>query len=238
MKTEILYLIFNFTLAESALKLLNYRKLHKKTLRAYWFNRNQPTIGKNPDFNVFIKNLSKSIIHAELENKLSSYGKIISAKIQEDEDGESLGFGFILYDNLVSVDLAIKDLNGTEWKGKKIHLGNYIKRKPKVNKFNNVYVKNIPCEFSDGFILEYFGKYGEISSFIVKAPDEKDIFNFPQVKKEEIKKYKYAFICFKNFDDAERVVNTVPYLRLTDEKHNEDLRTIVKILKEMQIAEK
>lgn len=220
------------------MKLLNFHKLNKKTLRAYWFNRNQPSVSRNPDFNVFIKNLSKTITHKDLEEKFSDYGTIISTKIQEDEDGESLGFGFILFDNIASVDKAINQLHRTEWKSKIIHVGKYIKNRPKVNKFNNIYVKNIPLDLSDEQIFVYFEKYGEISSFLVKAPEERELLNYPERKKDEIKKYKYAFICYKNFADAERVVNTVPYLSLFDEKHNEEIRIIVNILKDKQIAEK
>lgn len=195
-------------------------------------------MAKNLEFNVFVKNLSKSITHAELDQKFSFYGKIISVKIQEDEDGESLGFGFILYDNLASVDLAIKELHETEWNGKRIHVCKYIKNKPKINKFNNVFVKNIPVDFSDEQITAYFAKYGEISSFVFKALQEPQICNFPEEKKKLICQSKFAFICFNKFEDAERVVNTVPYLSLKDEKHNDEMKVIVKILKDKQIAEK
>ena len=174
----------------------------------------------------------------ELDEKFSHYGKIISTKIQEDEEGENMGFGFILFDNLASVDLAINELNEKEWKDKKLYVGKYIKNRPKINKFNNVYVKNIPQSFSDVEILEYFKKFGEINSLIIRTPEESELKSFSVEKKTKILNFKYAFICYKNFDDAARVVNMVPYFKFSDEKYNDEIKKIARILKDKNVVEK
>jgi len=53
-----------------------------------------------------------------------------------------------------------------------------------------------------------------------------------------LSEFKYAFLCFKNFDDAEYVVNIVPNLSLSDEKHNEEIKKIAYILKDKEIPKR
>lgn len=43
--------------------------------------------------------------------------------------------------------------------------------------------------------------------------------------------HKYAFICFKNFDDAERAVNKVPYYKVADKSYNEQVDKLSAMLK-------
>ncbi len=69
----------------------------------------------------------------------------MSARLVEDEEGENVGYGFVLFDNKQSADLAIREANNAEWKGKGIYVGTFMKNRPKTTPaFNNLYVKNIP----------------------------------------------------------------------------------------------
>jgi len=69
----------------------------------------------------------------------------VSARLVEDEEGENVGYGFVLFDSKQSAELATKEANGAEWKGKSIYVGTFIKNRPKkAPRYNNIYVKNIP----------------------------------------------------------------------------------------------
>ena len=78
----------------------------------------------------------------EFHDYFSKFGNIISAKLVEDDEGEVLGYGFVLYDNLESSSTAVSDGNGAIWKDKPIYVGKFEKNRPKkAPKFNTVYVK-------------------------------------------------------------------------------------------------
>ena len=131
--------------AERAILLLNYLKLGKKTLRISWYSRDPSNPRNIPDNNIFVKKLHESTTHSDFHNHFSKYGNIVSAKLEEDDEGETVGYGFVLYDNVDSAKQAITDENSTIWKGRRIFVGPYIKKKVRINAgFNTVYVKNIP----------------------------------------------------------------------------------------------
>ena len=129
-----------------------------------------------------------------------------------------MGYGFILYDSKEGAKNAIKECNGKEWNGKKLYVSQFIRNRPKQEpKFNNIYVKNIPKEWSEKDVKKYFSKYGEIDSMIVKVPEANVIKKeLPEDKKRQILNHKYAFVCYKSLDGpAKIVVSKVPYLKIT-----------------------
>lgn len=131
--------------AEQALQKLNYSKVGKKTLRISWYDRESNSIRQKTQNNIFVKRLDEGLKHQEFHDYFSAFGNIISAKLEEDEEGDVLGYGFVLYESEDSANKAIKEANNVQWKGRKIFVGPYIKKKPKREAtFNSIYVKNIP----------------------------------------------------------------------------------------------
>jgi len=131
--------------AEEALTKLNYTKLGKKTLRISWFSREPINPRTSTNNNIFVKKFDLNTTHREFHNYFAKFGNIISAKLEEDEEGEVIGYGFVLYDNEESAKLAITETNSTMWKGRRIYVGPFIKKRPKTeSSFNTIYVKNIP----------------------------------------------------------------------------------------------
>ncbi len=223
----------NHAKAEEAIAKLNYSKLVKKTLRISWYNREPNNYRHHPDYNIYVKRIDKTVTHQEFHDHFSQFGTIISAKLAEDEDGESIGYGFILYDNAESAKKAIEECNGKEWKGKKLFVCQFVKGRPKKPvRFNNVYVKNIPKEWSEEDIKTYFSTYGKISSMVVGNPDETKLHpNLPPEKKEQILSHKYAFVCFESLDGpAVNVVNKVPYYKISDKAYNKKIDQLVEII--------
>jgi polyadenylate-binding protein len=135
----------NHAKAEEAINKLNYQKLAKKTIRISWYNREPNNYRNNPEYNVFVKKVPKNVNSKEFHDYFSKYGNIISARLVEDEEGEVIGYGFVLYDNPEAASLAIREGNNVEWRGKNIFVGQFVKNKPKrAPQYNNIYVKNIP----------------------------------------------------------------------------------------------
>jgi len=67
---------------------------------------------------------------------------------------------------------------------------------------------------------------------LIKEPRENELMSkLPEDKKSQILSHKYAFICYKNFDDAERAVNKVPYYKITDNEYNKKLDKFASLLK-------
>merc|ERR1712110_59622 len=99
--------------------------------------------------NTFIKNLDPSIDSLNLEELFSSFGNIVSCKVQtHPETGESLGYGFVQFESDEIARKAIESMNGKHLNDKKIFIGPFISRKLRqsVNSasvFTNLYVKEL-----------------------------------------------------------------------------------------------
>ena len=230
----------NHSKAEEAISKLNYKKLAKKTLRISWFNREANNCRNRPEFNIFVKRIPKGIDAKEFHDYFASFGTIVSAKLAEDDDGEAIGYGFVLYDSEEGAKKAIAECHDKKWKDKVLYVGQFEKNRPKKPvQFNNIYVKNIPKEWSDDDIKKYFEKYGEILSMITREPEEGRLNpELPKEKKEQILKHKYAFVCFKKLDGpALHAVNEVPYYKLNNKTYNDTIDKIVKVLEKEGIEE-
>jgi len=226
--------------AEQALQNLNYSRLCQKTLRISWYNREPNNFRNHPENNIFVKNISKDVTPREFDEYFSKFGNIISAKIAEDEEGESMGYGFVLYENEENAKKAIAECHGKFWKNKKLFVCQFQKNRPrKPLRFNNLYVRNIPKNWSEDDVRNYFSKYGEISSMLVKSPDPSKLNkNLPEEKRKNIINHKYAFVCYKSLDGpAENAVAKVPYLKLFDESYNKKIEEFAEILRKQKVKE-
>ena len=226
--------------AEQALQNLNYSRLCQKTLRISWYNREPNNFRNHPENNIFVKNISKDVTPREFDEYFSKFGNIISAKIAEDEEGESMGYGFVLYENEENAKKAIAECHGKIWRNKKLFVCQFQKNRPrKPLRFNNLYVRNIPKNWSEDDVRNYFSKYGEISSMLVKSPDPSKLNkNLPEEKRKNIINHKYAFVCYKSLDGpAENAVAKVPYLKLFDESYNKKIEEFAEILRKQKVKE-
>jgi polyadenylate-binding protein len=226
--------------AEEAIKKLNYSKLAKKTLRISWYNREPGNFRSKLENNIFVKKIPKEITPKEFDEYFRKFGNIVSAKLAEDEEGESMGYGFVLYDSEEGAKKAIAECHGKEWNGKKLFVAQFQKNRPKqAPKYNNIYVRNIPKNWSEDNIKKYFSQYGEIGSMIVRVPEaDKLKKELPEEKRKHILEHKYAFVCFKSLDGpAKKAVAKVPYLKLEDEKYNQKIEEISKKVNEAGVGE-
>lgn len=61
-----------------------------------------------------MKNLDPQITEELLQEKFSSFGKIVSLAIAKDDNGLSKGFGFVNYDNPDDARRAMESMNGSQ----------------------------------------------------------------------------------------------------------------------------
>jgi len=73
--------------------------------------------------NIYIGNLAQEVTDADLQEAFQKYGEVSSAKVIKDRDsGVSRGFGFVEMPDNSEADAAIKGLNGTDIKGKRLKI--------------------------------------------------------------------------------------------------------------------
>lgn len=215
--------------AEEAIQRFNYEKIpgYKKTLRICWYNMDRQGARNKENVNVFVKKIPKEVTHKEFHNYYSNFGNIVSLKLAEDEEGETMGYGFVMYETEEEADKAIKATNNVEFFGKKLWVGKFIKNRPKKPiEYNNLFVKNIPKDYSEDEIRKMFSKYGELGSCLIKSPKTEVDPKLPEDKKQQILNHKTAFICFKKADSAMKAISEIPYFKLTDKTYNDNLNKI------------
>ena len=110
------------------------------------------------------------MLHADLHKTFEQFGPIKSLKVSLNMDYSSRGYGFICFENPESAQRALEakgDLNGIE----------VIRFEPKDNKanmrklMNNIYVKNIPIDWTPEKTRKLFEPYGNIKSLVLKSND-------------------------------------------------------------------
>ena len=66
--------------------------------------------------NIYVGNLSYEVNENDLTEVFESYGTVSSSRVITDKySGRSKGFGFITMENQEEANLAIKELNGSEY---------------------------------------------------------------------------------------------------------------------------
>lgn len=81
---------------------------------------------------LFVANLQWDTIEDDLMDHFSQAGKVLSAKIMTDrETNRSRGFGFVEMATDEQSQLALKTLNNTELKGRKIVVNEARERAPR-----------------------------------------------------------------------------------------------------------
>jgi len=70
---------------------------------------------------IYVGNLPYSVNDDDLRSVFSQFGELVAAEVIRDKfSGQSKGFGFVDMPNKAEADAAIKALNETEMKGRKL----------------------------------------------------------------------------------------------------------------------
>ncbi|KAG7989970.1 hypothetical protein I3843_02G002600 [Carya illinoinensis] len=195
--------------AARALDALNFTPLNGKPIRIMYSYRD-PSIRKSGAGNIFIKNLDKAIDNKALQETFSTFGNILSCKIETDQSGQSKGYGYVQFDNEDSAKNAIEKLNGMLLNDKQVFVGPFLRKQERDstsdrNKFNNVYVKNFSESTTEEELKEIFGDFGTITSVVV-------------MRDGDGKSKCFGFVNFENSDDAARSVEALNGKKFEDKE--------------------
>lgn len=185
---------------ERALEELNYSLVEGRPCRIMWSQRD-PSLRRNGDGNIFIKNLHPDIDNKALHDTFTAFGRILSCKVAVDELGRSKCFGFVHYETAEAADAAIENVNGMSLNDREVFVGKHISKKDRESKFEemkanftNVFVKNFGVEYSEDELKTLFSPYGGITSLYF----EKD---------HEGKSKGFGFVNFESHESAVRAVD-------------------------------
>jgi len=129
-----------------------------------------------------------------LKKLFDQFGTIKSAKLEVFATGESRGFGYIQFETQESAQNAINKLHGSDQGGNKIDVLCHVKKDEREDvgdNYTNLFVQNLPQDFTDAQLRELFKEFGNIDSASVN-----------------LKKNGTGFVSFKEHEDAKRALET------------------------------
>ncbi|KAN0038128.1 hypothetical protein ACTA71_000300 [Dictyostelium dimigraforme] len=183
---------FNNHDAERALDTLNYSMVHGKPCRIMWSYRD-PTKRKTNVGNIFVKNLEKGVDNAMLYDTFSSFGNILSCKV-EFEKGISKGYGYVHFETNDSAEKAIEKVNGALILGKPINVERFVSKVERYKVENKVFFRNADESITIEIIQQKLtNRFGEIESCILK--------NDANGKSKGL-----GLVEFKNQEDAQKLL--------------------------------
>jgi len=161
--------------AETALEEKNNSLIKDRPCRIMWAQRD-PSLRKSGKGNIFIKNLDTTFDHKTLYDTFSQFGQILSCKIELDEKQGSKGYGYIQFASQDAADKSAQTVNGMMLNGKKVFVGPFVTKKERMvanssKKFTNIFVKNLPDNYSIEKLKEMFTPFGQISSAAIAGED-------------------------------------------------------------------
>ncbi|RYG42127.1 hypothetical protein EON68_02230, partial [archaeon] len=157
--------------AEAALE-LSYTTLRGRPCRVMWSQRD-PSVRRSNVGNVFVKNLGPEVTVRELYDSFKLFGPVLSCKVPLDGKGLSLGYGFVQFEDEVHAKAAISSVNGMEWYNRSILATQFVPRPLRAGKtYTNLYVKNVPAEWTDKTLKDEFSVYGEVQSSVLASGED------------------------------------------------------------------
>jgi polyadenylate-binding protein len=198
--------------ADNAINKVNGMLLaDKKVYVGRFMSRNQRDVAGGPRkyTNIFIKNFGDQLDEEKLKELFSQHGKILSFKIENDENGHSKGFGFCSFENPDEAEQAVQNLNGYSVGDKQLYVGRFqkknerineikrkkdIQRQERMNKYQgvNLYIKNLDDTIDDERLRKEFSKFGTITS--------------ARIMSENGRSKGFGFVCFNAPDEATKAV--------------------------------
>lgn len=161
--------------AERALDTLNFKNIKNRPCRIMWCNRD-PSLRKSGLGNVFVNGLAKTIDNKQLYDTFSVFGNILSCKVATNDKSESLGYGFVHFEEAESASAAIEKVNGKQICDQIVHVAPFKGRKERgvsKNVFTNVFVKNFGADVTKEQLDELFSKHGTVTSSVINMNQQK-----------------------------------------------------------------
>jgi len=180
--------------AETARQYAQYEKLGRKHIRIM-FKRNVRDLPS--EANIYIKNLDPNVTVKDVHSLFSQVGPILSCRVAVNNEGISLGYGYVQFEKKEDADRCLQVLQGTKLKENELQLHPFVSKdkRPETAPKKNVYVKNLPKGAEaelEASVKKLFAKYGEVETLLVKKHPTED--------------KHFAFICFADQESAQKAV--------------------------------
>lgn len=183
--------------AERALDTMNFRNIRNRPCRIMWSYRD-PSLRKSGSGNIFVKNLDPIVDNKTLYGTFSVFGNILSCKVATNAKRETLRYGFVHYENEKSAQLAIEGCDGKMIGNTTVSVMPFkskAERGGNNSNYTNVFVKNIPVEFTEKDLETLFSQYGSITKSMLKQDNEK--------------KRGFGFVNFQTPEEANKAVENL-----------------------------
>ncbi|XP_046683570.1 sex-lethal homolog isoform X2 [Homalodisca vitripennis] len=116
----------------------------------------------NKSSNLIVNYLPQNMTDRELYSMFVTIGPVVSCRVMKDfKTGYSYGFGFVNYSRPDDAERAIQQLNGQEIFNKRIKVS-YARPSGDDIKDTNLYVTNLPRNFTEQNLEMLFGQFGTI----------------------------------------------------------------------------
>ncbi|XP_060781012.1 polyadenylate-binding protein 1-like [Neoarius graeffei] len=195
--------------AERAMKMFNFELLMGRPIRIMWSQRD-PSMRKTGIGNLVIKNLDKSIDSGSLYDLFSVFGKVLSCKVVEDENG-SKGYAYVHFESMEAAELAKKKLNRKLLNDRKVFIEHFKVREQREAEVGscshpfNIYTKNLGDDVDDNQLNTIFSKFG-LSLKIVGVCVAGPVVNARVMTDESGKSKSFGFVSFHRHEDAQRAL--------------------------------
>ena len=148
-----------FKTSESANKArvsLNLLKLKNHSIRLMWDERDN-SIRYNPQTNLFVKGIPFNISAREVYEYFYKFGDISSAKLNEDANGNHIGYGYVTYYSPESATKAIESSDGKTVWGSRLEVKYFQKKNERISAFGppnqTIYLTNFPGNFKESDLV-------------------------------------------------------------------------------------
>lgn len=229
---------YNLDSAEKAIKELNGKQINGSKLEVTHFQKKnerfQNSIANN---SIYIKNIPPEKNIHDINKIFEKFGKIKWSELSEDPNKRK--YAIVEFENQEIANKAKEEMNDknvfnteiplyVDLLQKKAERKRYLVSKigdinNKLNQENkncNLYIKNLPKNFTEENLKELFEKYGEIKSVkiqrFINVTKEKDDF------KEYIQSCGVGFVCFTDKENAKKAIEELNDKKIPgyeDDKH-------------------
>jgi len=181
--------------AKNAKVALNYQKIHGWEIRISF--KKSPS-DFDPKANIFVKNIGREVSTKDLDELCQQFGNVLCCAVRNDENGQSLGYGYVQYENEEAATRAVNALDGIDKWSTKLSVQFFVPSKQRHLEQKNLYIKNFPKNWNkekvDKF-MEDLKLRGTVTCCGVyeNKPDGETV------------RY-YAFLAYESEEDAKMVI--------------------------------
>lgn len=122
---------------------------------------------KDYSTNIFVKNIPPHMDTSELEDNFKCFGHIVNSKIVYDYNGNSLGYGFLMFSCKEAAEKALEKVSGINVGGTRLEVKAFVPKHYRTTEFTNLYVRGFDDGFTQEDLVKEFSAFGNVVSSIV-----------------------------------------------------------------------